>query len=139
MISTYAQSKHKIQIMDKPPNWGDQLSTINLGKYYDVIIKDNPKEQILALQSWGDRTIGIIPPFQQFLYLSLDNQVLFLKFINLKNKGVHNIQTYAYGVYKVILDYDGVRVTRSGNGSGGIFYLFYNNILIRKYNFWASI
>lgn len=28
MISTYAQSKHKIQIMDKPPNWGDQLSTI---------------------------------------------------------------------------------------------------------------
>ena len=139
MFSSYAQPKHQIQIMDKAPTWGEQLRTINLGKYYDVLTKDNPKDEILALHSWGDRTIGINPPFQQFLYLSIDNQFLFLKFINLKNKGVHTVQTYTYGVYKVILDYDGVRLTRSGNGSGGILYLYYINRLIRKYNFWASI
>jgi hypothetical protein len=64
---------------------------------------------------------------------------LVLKFINSKKKGEHDIQTYANGVYKVILDYDGVRLTRSGNGSGEILYLYYNNMLIRKYTFWASI
>jgi len=133
------QPKHELQIMDKSPIWGDQLRTINLGIYYDALTKDNPKEEILALHSWGDRTIGIIPPFQEYLYLVIDNQSLFLKFINFKNKGEHNIQTYEYGVYKVILDYDGKVWTRSGMGSGGIFYLYYNNKLIRKYNFWASI
>jgi hypothetical protein len=133
------QPKHELQIMDKYPIWGDQLRTINLGTYYDALTKDNPKEEILALHSWGDRTIGITPPFQEFLYLVIDNQSLFLKFINYKNKGQHNIQTYEYGVYKVILDYDGVRPSRSGNGSGGVFYLYYNNKLIRKNNFWASI
>ena len=134
-----AKSKHELQIMDKRPIWGDQLRTINLGTYYDALTKGNPEDEILALHSWGDRTIGIIPPFQEFLYLVVDNQSIFFKFVDSKNKGEHNIQTYAYGVYKVILDYDGKRWTRSGNGSGGIFYLYYNNKLIRKYNFWASI
>jgi hypothetical protein len=138
-IITTAQPKHEIQIMNLPPNWCEQLNTINLGKYYDYILKDNPKEQILALQSWGDRKIGINPPFQQFLYLVIDNQALFLKFINLKNKGVHAILTYTYGVYKVILDFDGIKVTQSGNGEGGIFHLYYNNVLIKKYNFWVSL
>ena len=140
LLLNLAKPKHELQIMDKPPIWGDQLRTINLGTYSDFLRKDNPREEILALHSWaGDRTIGITPPFQEYLYLVIDNQFLFLKFINYKNKGQHNIQTYEYGVYKVILDYDGVRHSRSGNGSGGIFYLYYNNKLIRKYNFWASI
>ncbi len=134
-----AKPKHELQIMDKPPIWGEQLRTINLGTYYDALRKDNPEYEILALHSWGDRTIGIIPPFQEFLYLVIDNQSLFLKFINIKNKGEHYIQTYEYGVYKVVLDYGVKAFTRSGIGSGGIFYLYYNNKLIRKYTFWASI
>ena len=134
-----AKPKHELQIMDKPPVWGDQLRTINLGTYSDFLRKDNPKEEILALHSWaGDRTIGITPPFQEYLYLVIDNQSLFLKFINYKNKGEHSIQTYEYGVYKVVLDYGVKAYTRSGIGSGGIFYLYYNNKLIRKYTFWAS-
>ena len=135
-----AKPKHELQIMDKPPIWGEQLRTINLGTYSDFLRKDNPKEEILALHSWaGDRTIGITPPFQEYLYLVIDNQSLFLKFINYKNKGEHSIQTYEYGVYKVVLDYGVKAYTRSGIGSGGIFYLYYNNKLIRKYTFWASI
>jgi hypothetical protein len=134
-----AKPKHELQIMDKPPIWGEQLRTINLGTYSDALRKDNPEYEILALHSWGDRTIGITPPFQEYLYLVIDNQSLFLKFINYKNKGEHSIQTYEYGVYKVVLDYAVKAYTRSGIGSGGIFYLYYNNKLIRKYTFWASI
>ena len=134
-----AKPKHELQIMDKPPIWGEQLRTINLGTYSDALRKGNPEYEILALHSWaGDRTIGITPPFQEYLYLVIDNQSLFLKFINYKNKGEHSIQTYEYGVYKVVLDYGVKAYTRSGIGSGGIFYLYYNNKLIRKYTFWAS-
>jgi hypothetical protein len=68
MFSSYAQPKHGIQKMDKAPTWGEQLRTINLGKYYDVLTKEKTKDEILALHSSGDRTIGIITRFKNFYF-----------------------------------------------------------------------
>lgn len=135
----FAQGNHEIQIVNNIPNWAKNLTTINLGKYGDYLMQDNPKEQILAFHSWGDRSMGITPPFKEFLYLTVDNNNLFLKFISIKKNGKHYIQTYIDGNLKVILDYNGSKVTNSRNGDGGILYIYFNNKLIKKYNFWASI
>ncbi len=135
----FAQGNHEIQIVDNIPDWAKNLTTINVGKYGDYLIQDNPKEQILAFHSWGDRSMGITPPFNQFLFLTIDNNDVFLKFIGIKKNGRHYIQTYTDGKTKVILDYNGNKGANSGNGNGGIFYIYYNNKLIKKYNFWASI
>lgn len=139
IIKTCAQNKHEIQFMDKYPNWGNNLRTINLGDYDDYLVQENPKEKILAFHSWGDRQLGITPPYNQFIYLFVDNRYMFLKFISIKKNGKHHIQTYISQKFKVVLDYDGEEVTNSGNGEGGIFYFYYDNKLIQKYRFWASI
>jgi hypothetical protein len=139
IVNIYAQQTPQIQIVDKKPSWGKDLSTINLGKYGEFLIQDNPKEEILAFQTWGDRSIDIIPPFNQFLYLTVDKKDVFLKFISIKKNGKHYIQTYRNGPIKVILDYNGQRVSNSGNGSGGIFYFYYADKLINKFEFWSGI
>ena len=85
----FAQGNHEIQIVDKKPDWAKNLTTINVGKYGDYLMQDNPKEQILAFYSWGDRSMGITPPFNQFLFLTIENIDVFLKFIGIKKNGRH--------------------------------------------------
>jgi hypothetical protein len=134
-----AQIKHEIKIINQTPEWAKNLSEINLGTYYDYLQQENPIEKIIAIMYMGDREIGIKPPYPDFLYIIIDNNPLFLKFSNRVKKGAHYLNTYSDGVVKIILDYNGQRVSSSGNGDGGILYFYYDNKLIKKINFWATI
>ena len=53
--------------------------------------------------------------------------------------GSHYIHTYESGSIKVILDFDGVKHTASGNGDGGVLKLFYNGKQCKVLKFWSSL
>ncbi len=131
--------KHQLNVLNSIPEWANNLSSINVGDYNNYVVQDNPKEEIIGFLSWGDREIGIKAPFKSFLYIKLDNNGTFLKFINTKKVGKHNVNTYENGDLKVILDWDGYKQSASGNGDGGTFKLFYKGKIIKTTKFWSSI
>lgn len=130
---------HHLSVFTTPPKWANNLSSINLGDYYDYIIQDNPKEQIIGFLSFGEREIGIKPPYKSFLYISLNNNGIFLKHINSSTVGNNYTHTFLNGDIKVVLDFDGVRHSASGNGNGGVFKLFHKGKNIKTTKFWSSI
>ena len=134
-----AQSFHKIEILKEIPSWGNNLSTINKGKWSDYVLDDNPVDQFIALVYWGDRELGIKKPFEEFLYLKIDDQNVFLKFIEGKKIGKRLKQVYGNEHIKIILDYDGIVYNRSGNGQGGDLYFYFDNKLQKKYDFFYTM
>ena len=53
--------------------------------------------------------------------------------------GNHYIHTYENGSIKVILDFDGVKHTASGNGDGGLLKFYVNSKLYKTLKFWSSL
>lgn len=143
ITSSNAQVKnenHQLSLITQSPDWTSNLKIISLGTWSEYVVQENPKEQILAFI--GDeyqKPTGLTPPYTQFLYAKIDNKFMFLKFISIKKMGSHYIHTYESGSIKVILDFDGVKHTASGNGDGGLLKFYVNGNLNKTMKFWTGL
>ncbi len=122
-------NSHKIIPTNNVPDWAQNLSTIHIGNYFDYV-----SEGILNIVGFiGDefqKPEGKTPPFTQFLYTNIDGENVFLEFKNIQKLGKHYIHTYENKNKKIILDWNGIKQTESGNGDGGLLKVYLDGKLV---------
>ena len=133
-------SQNKLLIRSEVPTWATELKIVNLGNYWDYLVSE--KNEIIAFI--GDKeyhkTKEIVPPTENFLFLTIGNEDLFLKFIEYrKAKNKKNIHRYELGDTRVILELDESAPTKSGVGWGGDFLFYKKEILIFKLRVWLDL
>lgn len=132
----------KINVLKEKPDWAANSFDICKGDYTTDILNNNKSIQLIAcgFNEYQKPTKKVPTKSIRFLYVNIDGveKYLTLKSINKTKKG-SVITTYENDIYKIELNYDGVKRSSSGNGNGGFLKFYKDKVLIKKMKFYSTI